>query len=99
MRTFCHGVSAACGKLGALLAGVVFARADDAQIFMVSGYATLAACVVTYVAVPETTRLNLFELDKQWRMIVDGRKAEYRGPATDPEFCSLYERQRMGMVF
>lgn len=93
MRTMCHGISAALGKVGALLAAILFNYTNDVQIFLISGYTSLLACLITVVFIPESVNLDLFELDRKWHMIIHDTGAEYRGPASYPYFCSFYERQ------
>uniref|UniRef100_A0A7S4HRG1 Major facilitator superfamily (MFS) profile domain-containing protein n=1 Tax=Odontella aurita TaxID=265563 RepID=A0A7S4HRG1_9STRA len=99
MRSMCHGIAASAGKLGALLAAVLFNYANDTSLFLLSGYASFAACAITFVTIPETTFLDLYEQDRRWRMIVAGRKADYSGAADRPEFLSYYERRRLGLQY
>eukprot|EP00977_Amphora_coffeiformis_P019979 scaffold7729_cov172-Amphora_coffeaeformis.AAC.8 len=95
IRTSCHGVAAAAGKVGALTAAIFFPMVEsDLDLFLVSGYASLAASIVTFYTIPETTGLDLLELDRKWRLILMGRRSEYQGPANHPRFLSFYERQR-----
>ena len=94
MRTMCHGISASSGKLGALIASVLFNFISEKQLFLCSGYASFIACCITFITIPETTTLDLYEIDKQWRMILDGRKFEYEGPANDVKHLSFYERNQ-----
>jgi MFS family permease len=47
-RTMCHGIAAASGKCGALLAAVLFHNVGDVNVFRLSGYASSVACVVTF---------------------------------------------------
>lgn len=95
-RTMCHGISAAWGKVGALLAAVVFNHVDDVQLFLVSGYCSFAACVITFLTIPETTSLDLYEVDRKWRMILAGRKGDYVGLANSPQYLSYMERRKIG---
>ena len=91
----CHGISAACGKVGALTAAIVFNYVDDdAQLFLISGYCCFIACIITFFTIPETTTLDLYELDQQWRMILTGKKGDYVGRACAPEHLSFLERRR-----
>eukprot|EP00956_Cyclotella_meneghiniana_P016193 scaffold25473_cov53-Cyclotella_meneghiniana.AAC.3 len=94
MRTMCHGISASSGKLGALIASVLFNFISEKQLFLCSGYASFIACCITFITIPETTTLDLYEIDKQWRMILDGRKFDYEGPANDVKHLSFYERNQ-----
>jgi hypothetical protein len=95
MRTFCHGISAASGKLGALLAAVLFNYLSQLDMFMLSGYASFAACAITLWALPDTTGLDLYETDRKWRMTLAGRQAEYQGDASNPKYLSYFERSQL----
>ena len=87
-----HGISAAFGKLGALISSIAFHYTDDVQIFMISGYTSLLACIITLWFIPESSQLDLFELDKKWHLITAGKIQEYSGPANYPQFSSFHER-------
>jgi MFS family permease len=95
VRTVCHGVAAASGKLGALLAAVLFNYVSELDMFLLSGYASLMACAVTMWTIPETLGLDLFEIDRKWRMTLDGRKGEYQGDAIHPKYLSYYEQKKV----
>lgn len=96
VRTSCHGIAAAAGKVGALIATIVFSHVDDeVNLFLLSGYASFAACAITFWTIPETLGLDLHELDCKWRLILEGRKGEYQGAANLPKFLSPYERHRL----
>jgi hypothetical protein len=97
VRTACHGVAAASGKIGALLAAVAFSYVQEVDMFLLSGYASFAACVLTFWTIPETLGLDLYEIDRKWRMILDGRKGEYRGDANHPKYLSYYERNKISL--
>jgi MFS family permease len=99
MRTMCHGISASAGKVGALIAAILFNYVSGVQMFLISGYASFAACFITFVAIPETSTLDLYEIDRRWRMIIDGRKMDYDGPANNPEHLSFYERSKIGLNY
>ena len=95
MRTMCHGIAAASGKVGALIAAILFHHLSEVDMFLLSGYASFAACIVTIWTIPETTSLDLYETDRKWRMILEGRKGEYEGAANSPEYLSLFERSKL----
>ena len=99
MRSLCHGISASCGKLGALFAAIMFHLVDEQDLFLYSGYASFVACAVSFLTIPETNSLDLFEIDKQWRLILDERQNEYEGPATDPRHLSFWERNQARICF
>ena len=95
VRTSCHGMAAAAGKAGALLAAIFFPLLhSDLDLFLLSGYASLAASAVTFYTIPETTGLDLLELDRKWRLILAGRRLDYQGAANHPRFLSWYERHK-----
>jgi len=96
MRTMAHGICAASGKAGALMAAIIFGSLDNnLDLFLLSGYASFAACLITFGTIPETLGLDLLEVDKKWRMILEGKKGEYQGDANHPKFLSHYERARL----
>jgi hypothetical protein len=97
LRTMCHGISGASGKVGTLAAAVLFHRISADDMFLVSGYACFAALAVTIWTIPESTGLDLHELDRKWIMILEGRKGEYIGAANDPKHLSIYERTKLGV--
>eukprot|EP00978_Attheya_sp_CCMP212_P016704 scaffold43974_cov54-Attheya_sp.AAC.1 len=95
MQTICHGVAAASGKLGALTASIMFNYVNnDLDMFLLSGYASFVAVVITFWMIPETTGLDLYENDVKWRLILAGRKADYAGDANKPAFFSVYKRNK-----
>ena len=93
MRTFCHGIAAASGKVGALFSAVYFPIvAKDEDLFLICSFICFIACFITLWTVPDTTGLDLFEIDKKWRKICCGD--EYEGPANHPDHLSMYERRK-----
>ena len=92
MRALCHGISACSGKFGALAASIMFNFVGERDLFLLSGYASFAASVVTFWTIPETTTLDLYELDRQWHQVLCDET--YEGPAADPKYLSFYERNR-----
>ena len=93
MRTMCHGIAAASGKLGALIAAIYFNYTDE--MFLICGYCCLLGCVISFIFIPETTTMDLFEVDKRWRLIASGHKNLYHGPAVSAENSSFYERKKL----
>jgi hypothetical protein len=97
MRTLCHGICAAAGKLGALIAAVLFNFLEnDVDLFYICGYASFLACIVTVITIPDTTGMDLLETDRKWRMARTERIDDYDGPANHPNYLSMYERHKMG---
>lgn len=72
VRSQAHGICAATGKAGALLATLVFSygnqggKLDAPTIFIVSGACCLVGLVITLVFVPEVTHTALRETDRRW---------------------------------
>jgi MFS family permease len=98
MRTYCHGIAAASGKVGALIASVAFNYiSNDADLFLFSGYASFIGCFLTFVLIPNTTGLDLYEYDKKWKSFIWGQP-KYVGDADLPKFLSLYERHYNTLV-
>ena len=94
MRTMCHGISASAGKLGALIASILFNFVSDGEFFMISGCSSFVALVITFLTIPDTTTLDLHEIDKQWACIVSRGESKYEGPAIAPDHLSFYERNQ-----
>ncbi|KAI6824698.1 putative MFS phosphate transporter [Hortaea werneckii] len=94
IRATAHGFSAACGKLGALLAAVLYNYIDVPTRFLVVPWFGLAGALVTYIFLPDTTGLDLKEQERRWAYIRDGREDEYHGVAIHPKHLSLWERMR-----
>ena len=78
-RTYFHGICAATGKFGALIVAVVFHFTSQHQqqhqhrqeyLFYISGTASFLAALVTHWFIPETSGLDLLELDVQWKLIL-----------------------------
>jgi len=96
LRTTCHGISAASGKLGALLGAMFFstmmARGNANWMFFLSGISSFLGAIATVILVPDLNGMDLFELDRRWRLIRDGRVRDYYGEADDGRFLSYWER-------
>jgi MFS family permease len=100
MRTLCHGICAASGKVGALVAAVLFNLLKrDVDLFLMCGYASFLACFITIWTIPETAGMDLLETDRKWRMTLEGRKKDYTGAANHPNHLSMYERWKIGLQF
>ena len=92
IRATAHGFSAACGKLGALTAAVMYNYIDTQMKFYVVPWFGLAGMVVTFLFLPDTTGLDLKEQERRWQFIRDGHESDYHGVAVHPKHLSLYER-------
>lgn len=93
IRATAHGWSAAAGKLGALLAGVLFGLGvfenHPQYAFIISGICGFIGLIVTTVFIPEGGLVSLEELDKYWEM----RKEDegYDGPVVHRKNRSWWE--------
>ncbi|KAG2491417.1 hypothetical protein HYH03_010206 [Edaphochlamys debaryana] len=96
LRSACHGFSAAAGKAGALLAGVLFGLVDNQSKFWISAWCGFAGVILTLITIPDTTGLDLHEGDKRWMAILEGHHDAYAGPAVSPKHLSLLERYVLG---
>ncbi|KAI7842967.1 hypothetical protein COHA_003372, partial [Chlorella ohadii] len=94
VRAFFHGISAAAGKLGAILAASIFSQVDTATTFYCSAGAGIVGAVFTWIFLPDTTGLDLAEIDRYHRFMLAGQTENYHGPAVKPKHLSMYERWR-----
>lgn len=94
VRATAHGFSAAVGKLGALLASVLYNYIDTQTKFYVVPWFGLAGMVLTWLFLPDTTGLDLKEQERRWKYIRDGKEEDYHGVAVHPKHLSLWERLR-----
>jgi Sugar (and other) transporter len=94
VRATAHGFSAAWGKLGALLATVVYNYIDTQQKFYFVPWFGLAGMLVTWLFLPDTTGLDLKEQERRWMYLRQGRESEYHGIAVHPRHLSVWERMR-----
>jgi hypothetical protein len=94
IRASAHGFGAACGKLGALLASILYNYITVQQRFYVVPWFGLAGMITTFLFLPDVTGLDLKEQDRRWQFIREGREHEYHGIAIHPQHLSFYERMR-----
>lgn len=95
-RAMSHGLSAAVGKAGALVAGVVFALTSDQGKFYISAACGLAGVLSTLLFIPDITGLDLREGDRRWIKNVEGKGNAYYGEAINPRYLSVFERYILG---
>jgi len=91
VRATAHGLSAATGKLGALVASVVYNYITIQQKFYFVPWFGLAGMIITFLFMPDTTGLDLKEQERRWQFIREGREHEYHGIAINPRHLSWYE--------
>ncbi|BCR88015.1 putative MFS phosphate transporter [Aspergillus chevalieri] len=94
IRATAHGMSAAAGKLGALLASVLYNYIDTQTKFYVVPWFGLGGMLLTFLFLPDTTGLDLKEQERRWNYLRAGRENEYHGPAVHSKHLSLWERLR-----
>jgi hypothetical protein len=92
IRATAHGFSAAVGKLGALLASVLFNYINTQTKFYVVPWFGLAGMLLTFFFLPDTTGLDLKEQERRWNYIRQGREQDYHGVAVHPKHLSVWER-------
>lgn len=92
IRATAHGLSAAIGKLGALMASVLYNYIRTQTKFYVVPWFGLAGMLLTFVFLPDTTGLDLKEQERRWQYLRSGRETDYHGPAVHPKHLSFYER-------
>lgn len=92
VRSTAHGVSAAAGKCGALLAAVLYNYIGDRTKFFVVFPFGFAGALLTLIFVPDTTGLDLREQERYYQYVLEGRASEYHGVAIHPRHLSLWER-------
>ncbi|KAJ5242865.1 uncharacterized protein N7469_001192 [Penicillium citrinum] len=92
IRATAHGLSAAAGKSGALLASVLYNYIDTQTKFYVVPWFGLAGVVLTLAFLPDTTGLDLKEQERRWQFLRQGRESDYHGAAVHPKHLSWYER-------
>lgn len=91
-RATAHGFSAAMGKLGALVPAVLYNYIEDRTKFWVVNWFCLGGFIVTVVFLPDTTGLDMQELERYWVYVRAGRASEYCGVAVHPRHLSLWEK-------
>ncbi|KAF2270558.1 MFS phosphate transporter [Lojkania enalia] len=94
IRATAHGFSAAVGKLGALLAAVLYNYITTQQKFHIVPWFGLGGALLTWLFLPDTTGLDLKEQERRWSYIRAGREQEYHGIAIHPKHLSVWERLR-----
>ena len=99
IRTTNHGIAATVGKVGAIIStvwivaitGISATNATTQPVFLVSAMWSIAGMISTMIWMPETTGLNLKELDEFHRCQMEGRPQDYTGEAINPAYLSLWE--------
>lgn len=91
IRGTAQGISAAAGKLGALVIAIVGAYTSTQQQFYIVPWFGLAGAFLTWLFLADTTGLDLREQERRWLYIREAREHEYHGPAVNSRHLSLWE--------
>jgi MFS family permease len=92
IRSTAHGVSAACGKLGALVPAVVYNYVGNETRFWIVSWFGLVGFILTVLFIPDTTGLDLREQERYWLHVREWREQDYHGIAIHPRHLSFFER-------
>jgi hypothetical protein len=92
IRSTAHGVSEACGKLGALVPAVVYNYVGNETRFWIVSWFGLLGYILTVLFIPDTTGLDLREQERYWLHVREGREQDYHGIAIHPRHLSFFER-------
>lgn len=92
VRATAHGLSAAAGKVGALLPAVIYNYVESHTRFWIVCWFGFAGWLVTWFFIPDTTGLDLKEQDRYWSYVREGRAGDYHGLAVHPRHLSMYEK-------
>jgi len=92
LRSTCHGISAFAGKLGALLATIVFSYVSISWIFFITAITSVVALVFTWIFSVDLTHVSLSEHDAQLELFLEGQPEKYMGRLNKDEHLSNYER-------
>ncbi|RSH95744.1 hypothetical protein EHS25_000836 [Saitozyma podzolica] len=92
VRATAHGLSAASGKLGALMPAIIYNYVPSRTRFWIVCWFGFAGWLVTWVFIPDTTGLDLREQERYWDCVREGRAGDYHGIAVHPRHISVWER-------
>jgi MFS family permease len=91
LRGTFHGLSAYCGKLGALIANIGFGFLSSKEIFWVCGACSVVGLVFTYLFSVDLTGVSLAEHDAQLELLFDDKLHRYKGRLNDRKHLSNFE--------
>lgn len=92
VRATAHGLAAAAGKAGALLASILYNYIDTRTKFYFVPWFGLIGALLTWLFLPDTTGLDLKEQERRWAFIRAGKDTEYHGIAIHWKHLSWWER-------
>lgn len=91
IRASFQGISACMGKMGAIVADVAFGYVNQQTTFYLSAGFCLFGFVVTHIWLPDTTGLQLDEIDRMHKYALAGELHHYHGEAVNPRHLSPWE--------
>lgn len=80
------------GKLGALIANIIFGSLRTTEIFYIAGAVCAAGFVFTLLFSVDMTHVSLAEHDAQLELFMEGRIEQYKGKLNDEKHLSLVEK-------
>ncbi|UZJ55817.1 hypothetical protein CBS101457_005137 [Exobasidium rhododendri] len=92
VRSTAHGLSAATGKMGALLAAVYYNYIGSREKFLFVFPWAFGGWALTLIFIPDTTGLDLREQERYFGYVLRGEQENYHGIAIHPRHLSLFER-------
>ena len=92
VRTTFQGISAAAGKVGAVMANLLFSYVDERTSFYLSAAFSLLGIIITWLFLPDTTGMNLDELDRMHKYALADAFEHYHGEAVHKRHLSPFER-------
>ena len=92
VRTTFQGISAAAGKVGAVMANLLFSYVDVRTSFYLSAAFSLLGIIITWLFLPDTTGMNLDELDRMHKYALADAFEHYHGEAVNKGHLSPFER-------
>jgi len=76
IRSTAHGVSAACGKPGALVPAIVYNYVGNDTRFWIVSWFGLIGFILTVLFTPDTPGLDLREQERYWMHFRQGREQD-----------------------
>jgi MFS family permease len=92
IRATSHGFAATMGKLGAIISSIWIVNLHNPRdVFLVSSLWAVGGALVTWVFLPDTTGLDLCDLDQFHCCLERGHVELYHAEAVNPKHMSMWE--------
>jgi hypothetical protein len=92
IRATAHGLSAAAGKIGALMPAIIYGQVTNTHTkFWIVTWFGLLGWGLTALFIPDTTGLDLREQERYWACVLAGREGDYHGIAVHRRHLSAWE--------